>query len=53
MKEPITTDERISFVAARGDIVVYDRHAKCALCRKCLVNKHGRCPFGGPFTDAP
>lgn len=49
MKEPITTDKRISYVNANNRLVVYDRPTKCALCNRCLADHTGHCPFGGPF----
>lgn len=50
-REPITRDDRISYVSATGDIVVYDLAGRCSQCSKCLVNRESaRCLCGGPFN---
>ena len=51
-KEPQTTDERISYIAANGNTECYDRKARCEMCDKCLLNAAGRCIYGGPFNSA-
>lgn len=50
MREPVTSDERVSYVNAHGQLVVYNVRTKCALCRKCLADQSGRCMYGGPFA---
>lgn len=49
MSEPVTSDERISFMAATGAYAVFDRPARCALCSRCLLDRTGHCRWGGPF----
>lgn len=52
MREPITTDDRISYVNARGRFQVFDRKISCALCRTCLADSSGHCMYGGPFRHS-
>lgn len=50
IKEPITTDTRISFINQFGQLVVYDLPVSCPLCHSCLLNRQsGICLYGGPF----
>lgn len=48
MNEPTTTDKRISFFDQDKRLIVYDVPTQCLMCRKCLANSHGDCPYG-PF----
>lgn len=50
VREPVTTDKRVSYVNAHNQLVAYDVPMKCALCRKCLGDRAGRCMYGGPFA---
>lgn len=52
LREPITTDERVSYINAHNQLVIYDRPVKCALCNRCLADRSGRCMYGGPFVSA-
>ena len=43
--EPVTAEDRVSFVDRTGRLVVFDIPTSCALCVKCLGNAGGPCPF--------
>lgn len=45
---PITTDKLISYVDLKNRPVVFDVPTSCLLCRRCLCDRNGDCPYG-PF----
>jgi len=51
-REPITTDDRISYVDVDGHLRVFDRKVRCAQCTSCLADAGGRCFHSGPFNAA-
>lgn len=49
-KEPITTDDRVSYYNMENKLVVYDVKGHCGACTKCLLNSvTGRCLGTGPY----
>jgi hypothetical protein len=50
LREPVTTDRRISFIDRFGRLVVYDRALSCSMCRSCLADALGTCMQYGPFN---
>lgn len=50
MREPVTTDTRISYIDLRDRLVVFDRPTSCGMCRSCLACVTGRCFSLGPYS---
>lgn len=49
MREPVTSDSRVSFINLHSRLEVFDIAGTRPLCRRCLKHRQGHCLFGGPF----
>lgn len=45
MTEPVTTDNRISFIDMLGRRIVFDQPGCCPMCNRCLKDGLGNCPY--------
>ena len=50
LREPVTTENRQSFIDAENKLRVWDQPGHCAACTRCLLSAHRRCPCAGPFN---
>jgi hypothetical protein len=51
-REPVTAEDRVSYVDARGKLLVFDQPVSCALCKNCLGHPSGLCLYNWFGTRA-